>query len=264
MSPYRIVLLIAAGLLVSTSGMALELKDITYRTDNAGAVTFSHDTHLKKKRTTGEAFNCAACHQTGKGKRSHATMADMEKGKSCGACHNGTRAFSVAKCTGCHKVREVALQTPSTGTVQFSHRRHAATHPCTDCHARFFTTGNSPHASMAQMEKGASCGGCHNGKVAFGVDKCTRCHPVREIRYSLAGAGKVTFSHQRHLATIRCEGCHTRLFTPGSGNKKQTMAGMTKGRSCGGCHNGRIAFSVRENCAACHRVERITQTAGRN
>ena len=52
------------------------------------------------------------------------------------------------------------------------------------------------------MGKGASCGGCHNGKAAFGVDKCSRCHPVREIRYSLAGAGKVTFSHQRHLLYI--------------------------------------------------------------
>jgi c(7)-type cytochrome triheme protein len=30
-------------------------------------------------------------------------MADMQKGFSCGACHNGTRAFSVkANCSRCH------------------------------------------------------------------------------------------------------------------------------------------------------------------
>jgi len=32
---------------------------------------------------------------------------------------------------------------------------------------------------MAEMEKGQSCGSCHNGQAAFGVkDKadCTKCH----------------------------------------------------------------------------------------
>ncbi len=34
------------------------------------------------------------------------TMKDMEAGKNCGACHNGTKAFSVkdpANCAKCHK-----------------------------------------------------------------------------------------------------------------------------------------------------------------
>jgi c(7)-type cytochrome triheme protein len=34
------------------------------------------------------------------------TMKDMEAGKGCGACHNGTKAFSVkdaASCAKCHK-----------------------------------------------------------------------------------------------------------------------------------------------------------------
>jgi c(7)-type cytochrome triheme protein len=34
------------------------------------------------------------------------TMKDMEAGKFCGACHNGTKAFGVkdaASCAKCHK-----------------------------------------------------------------------------------------------------------------------------------------------------------------
>ena len=34
------------------------------------------------------------------------TMKDMEAGKGCGACHNGTKAFGVkdaASCAKCHK-----------------------------------------------------------------------------------------------------------------------------------------------------------------
>jgi c(7)-type cytochrome triheme protein len=31
------------------------------------------------------------------------TMKDMEAGKFCGACHNGTKAFAVKDCAKCHK-----------------------------------------------------------------------------------------------------------------------------------------------------------------
>jgi c(7)-type cytochrome triheme protein len=31
-----------------------------------------------------------------------ATMDDMEIGQSCGACHNGEKAFGVENCDPCH------------------------------------------------------------------------------------------------------------------------------------------------------------------
>ena len=31
------------------------------------------------------------------------TMKDMEAGKYCGTCHNGTKAFAVKECAKCHK-----------------------------------------------------------------------------------------------------------------------------------------------------------------
>jgi c(7)-type cytochrome triheme protein len=76
--------------------------DVTYRPPGADMVVFSHDLHVGKA-----SLKCNDCHFKlfpieGKGKK--ATMADMERGQSCGACHNGTRAFEVKKnCTSCHK-----------------------------------------------------------------------------------------------------------------------------------------------------------------
>jgi c(7)-type cytochrome triheme protein len=51
-------------------------------------------------------FACGECHpglfkaQSG---ANRATMKDMEYGKSCGACHDGVKAFGVAAdCKPCH------------------------------------------------------------------------------------------------------------------------------------------------------------------
>ncbi|MEF3254691.1 MAG: hypothetical protein K6348_03880, partial [Deferribacterales bacterium] len=35
--------------------------------------------------------------------------------------------------------------------------------------------------------------------------------------------------------------------------KKVTMAQMYKGKSCGKCHNGKVAFSARKECNTCHK-----------
>jgi c(7)-type cytochrome triheme protein len=66
-----------------------------------GKVVFDGKSHAKAK--------CNACHPAlFKMKKGAAemTMKDMEAGKFCGACHDGTKAFSVkdaAKCGECHK-----------------------------------------------------------------------------------------------------------------------------------------------------------------
>lgn len=68
------------------------------------------------------------------------------------------------------------------GKVTFSHEKHAAKHPkCTDCHTKLFkmAKGQRSAPKMADMEKGQSCGACHNGKGVFGVVEkadCTKCH----------------------------------------------------------------------------------------
>ncbi len=79
--------------------------DLTFKPDNANAVTFSHDQHV-----TAKGLKCSACHNSGmfhmvKGS-DQMDMSKFTKGQFCGRCHNGTQAFDVkdkAGCGRCHK-----------------------------------------------------------------------------------------------------------------------------------------------------------------
>lgn len=71
-------------------------------------VTFSHKFHVTEKK-----LQCAECHINPKifeMKKFAASpkmkMADLNEGKYCGTCHNGTKAFAAKdpqKCTTCHQ-----------------------------------------------------------------------------------------------------------------------------------------------------------------
>lgn len=75
--------------------------DILYKEADAGDVVFPHAAHIAM-------YGCDSCHpdlfkaERGKNK---ASMAEMEQGASCGACHDGGTAFGVAEaCDSCHKM----------------------------------------------------------------------------------------------------------------------------------------------------------------
>jgi len=73
--------------------------DVVYVVEDAGNVTFPHQAHI-------EMFGCDECHpdlfKAEKG-ANKATMEEMENGASCGACHDGSTAFSVSEdCESCH------------------------------------------------------------------------------------------------------------------------------------------------------------------
>lgn len=67
--------------------------------------------------------------------------------------------------------------------------------------------------------------------------------------------GDVLFSHEIHVsgAGQKCTSCHDKLYTNPKQHKNVTMKEMQKGKSCGSCHNGRTAFSVKGDCAKCHK-----------
>jgi c(7)-type cytochrome triheme protein len=58
----------------------------------------------------------------------------------------------------------------------FPHWVHRIKFKCYACHDDLFPMRHGANPTMAAMAKGESCGACHNGKVAFGVDTCQRCH----------------------------------------------------------------------------------------
>lgn len=252
-SAFIVMVALAVG---SSGAYALEIKDVTYNTDGGGKVVFSHQQHLKKKTAKSPNVSCKSCHENPRTAKTKYTMADMEKGKSCGKCHNGQRAFSVAKCTGCHKVKNVTFQIKETGPVVFSHVKHLKSMQCSACHNALYKTGPNKSVSMAEMDKGKSCGACHNGGKAFALAKCDGCHPApKQVVFKVKETGPTVFSHSKHVEMYSCSACHTKLYPLGSG-KAVTMAAMEKGKSCGACHNAKEAFAVAQ-CEKCHPVQEV-------
>jgi len=234
-------------------------RNVTYRPKGATEAVFSHGVHIAK--TEGK---CKSCHN-GKvitGKQKNVTMAAMEKGKTCGACHNGTKAFTVAgNCGNCHKgmkPREIEFKTGGITDALFSHKFHLGAYTCKDCHTKVFPyKAGARHFTMADMEQGKSCGACHNDKDAFtAAGNCDRCHKGFKpgvISFKTDG-GEVKFSHEFHLDMYKCVDCHSKRFPFKAGVKHFGMAGLEAGNSCGGCHNGKDAFTVKENCEKCHKM----------
>lgn len=244
----------AVALLTAGIVLAVEVRDVVFKTKNAGKVVFSHSVHMK-----GMANNCRACHDAifSMKTKVHFTMADMGKGKSCGACHNGKKAFKLQECARCHQTKDIVYKVKATGPTRFSHKKHLTGKPdCGVCHPGIFAAGSNQRFTMAEMKKGKSCGACHNGKKAFGIDRCNSCHPTKEISFKVKETGPTLFSHKSHLKVSSCGKCHPGLYSPMRSNKHVDMAAMEKGKSCGACHNGKDAFSVKE-CSKCHPVRNL-------
>jgi len=233
---------------------AINIKDVTFKITNFGKVVFDHNQHFKQE---GIKNNCKTCHNAIYNLRSKSsyTMADMEKGKSCGACHNGKRASDLKDCIQCHKVANVSIKVKETGPVTFSHKKHLRDGKCDICHPKIFDLAVRKPVTMALMDKGRSCGACHNGKDSFKTDECIKCHPAKEVDFKLKDAGDVKFSHEFHMGLYKCGDCHVKLYLPSAKNKRITMAEMEEGKSCGACHiDSKEAFTVKENCDRCHKM----------
>lgn len=255
--------LITLALLLVTAACsyAVETKDIRFNFKNSEPVVFSHELHLTKYNN-----KCKVCHDAIFNLRSrrHYTMAEMEKTKSCGACHSGVKAFSVTSekdCVRCHKgkPRDVSYKVKGLGEAVFSHSIHISKTggACRGCHNGKVITGKEKAVTMAEMEKGRTCGACHNGKLAFGVTaNCDRCHKgmkPKDITFAIKGVTPATFSHAFHTQAYTCKDCHTKTFPYKAVVGAATMNDMTKGKSCGACHNGKDAFASTGDCDKCHK-----------
>jgi c(7)-type cytochrome triheme protein len=76
--------------------------------DSPGQVSFNHETHVDASKPA-----CTTCHPSlfrilrpgATVEGTPITHAVMQKGRQCGACHNGKRAFGFDDCTICHRSR---------------------------------------------------------------------------------------------------------------------------------------------------------------
>lgn len=174
---------------------------------------------------------------------------------------------------------DVFLAADSEHRAVFSHAVHLEWSSCQSCHPRRFPRTHEP-ITHAAMQQGRYCGACH-GTVAFPMrSACDRCHreprrpPIIEAHGELLGdlslvrridttvtadaATPVTFapsrfSHWMHRIRYRCSACHVRLFQERAGSTRTSMAEIAEGKSCGACHNGKLAFGTEiQNCDRCH------------
>jgi len=62
--------------------------------------------------------------------------------------------------------------------VVFKHWLHRRYYTCNVCHGTldFAMKAGATVIRQSDIEAGKKCGACHNGEVAFGPDKCLRCH----------------------------------------------------------------------------------------
>ncbi|KAF0144239.1 MAG: hypothetical protein FD156_2055 [Nitrospirae bacterium] len=138
---------------------------------------FNHEAHSKK-------VSCKECHPRVflmKAGSAQITMKDIYSGAYCGVCHNGQKAFASSECNKCHDMKgfdkELVYKVEGLGPVTFSHKFHAGTFPCDECHPKLFamkkTQGKMP---MDKINEGKFCGACHNGSIASPATDCTKCH----------------------------------------------------------------------------------------
>ena len=99
-----ITALLAVAIAVVFVGSAMAVppgKTVQWADGSMGKVTFDGKVHAAK------GLKCMDCHtKIFPMKKGEMKMADINAGKECGACHNGTKAFKAsdpANCKKCHK-----------------------------------------------------------------------------------------------------------------------------------------------------------------
>ncbi len=154
---------------------------------------FSHKSHVIEY-----GLSCDSCHPDMFEKKRGAamangdyTMASLDDGMYCGACHDGDTAFSTTDaetCVTCHGSDmvqpETVVFTKPVKAVIFSHVDHTEMGlECSSCHNDLFkmkvgAAEEKPEGfTMQALYDGKFCGGCHNGEDAFASDtSCTTCH----------------------------------------------------------------------------------------
>ncbi len=195
-----------------------------------------------------EWLGCESCHpapfQMARG-ATPITMAKIQAGEYCGACH-GKVAFKIeGACARCHsgfpaqpKWRpSEAPRTPVEGARSWA-----------EASKLLPVTAGGPDWSKALAE----------GVIAprAGLDPSAAARPIMPLDVELVPEGnpafKVVFPHQAHTEWLGCESCHPALFQMARGTNPITMAKIQAGEYCGACH-GKVAFPV-EACGRCHAI----------
>lgn len=191
-------------------------------------------------------LGCGSCHPAifplgRKAAPTVITMADIQKGQYCGACH-GSVAFGVAgRCGRCH--RAIPARTdwrPSTPPAKPIEQART----WSDAVKLLPTTAEGPDWTKALAE----------GVIAPrpGADPEAKHEDVLDVDVVRAEGEptKVVFPHAVHTAWLVCDSCHPEPFRQAGGTTPMSMDDINSGKLCGVCH-GKVAFPV-DACGRCH------------
>jgi len=227
-------------------------------------VTFNHEKHLKKGK-------CISCHPSlfePKEGASKIRMADHTANKYCFTCHDqqGKGTFAQNDCSRCHvkampAPQDAILYGKGAKAVSFKHEKHQIKTGCTTCHPKLFAYRKGEvKINFDDHANRKACFTCHAKKDGSASYSCNVCHKdkpaIKATFYPDTLTYKTTmqniyFHHESH-AVFACNLCHPNPFAMKKGKTDMNMKDMMKGKTCGICHNGAKAFSVRD-CARCHK-----------
>ncbi len=151
---------------------------------------------MKFDHTRHARVNCATCHKSSGNGAARSIPSGSNAHTTCFQCHSSRASDAMISCNVCHQPGRL-VRTPATSVAfrkSFSHARHitAKSMNCASCHtlrpgAPRGRQMSSPLTSMHfAPERSLSCGGCHNGKRAFGADEftnCRRCHRGNSFKF---------------------------------------------------------------------------------
>jgi hypothetical protein len=184
-----------------------------------------------------------------------------ERTTDCFACHQAFAGTPARKCTACHKLAEIGLQSTdgkpiAPKSVKLSFHQKLVQQDCVACHSdhegvRKYRTGPRFTHGLLEPAVRQQCDGCHRAPIdtlhAKITGNCQQCHT--DERWKPA-----TFDHDKHFQldrdhNVKCVVCHTN-----NDYSKYT---------CYGCHahtpqkirSKHLEEGIRdfENCVKCHR-----------
>lgn len=197
-------------------------------------VVFPHWRHRSR-------YVCSVCHtglefamrSGGSGISRESNLA----GRHCGACHNGSTAFSV-----------------KDGPAKQCHR----------CHLQDLTELNEKFRDFADGLPTAQFGNRIDWSAALADGEIkpvkdlsgTKLRPPAMLQKDInlgttAPRSKVAFSHEKHVSEMDCSTCHPEIFNvKKKGTQLFSMELNLYGQFCGVCHV-RVAFPMND-CRRCH------------
>lgn len=201
---------------------------------DAKPVVFPHWVHRTK-------YACSACHvDLGFKMTANETgvrQPDIEAGKYCGACHNGTAAFGAGECSRCHSY---GIKVPENKRIEESLKDLPKDH-----------FGNMVNWAAAQKEGKIKPAAKADGKGALTSLDLDIVIPVTKF---VPAPPNVKFPHKAHTELLECAACHPSIFKQQKGgNPDMNMMKIIAGQYCGVCH-GKVAFPLND-CFRCHSEE---------